>query len=425
MKNKLFKKLATGLLASTIVIGAVGCSKEDAKEVTKSTDGKPVELKVGTWAGATELEEFQAIVDKLNAATDEYNLTIQSIPADYYKKIQTMASAKQAPDLFWLSQEYIPMYANLGVIAPIDEYVDNSDEINLDDYFAGPLEIGKYNDELFGLPWINQPVMVYYNKTLFEKEGVELPAADWKWEDFGKTAIALTKDTDGDGKTDQFGTNIDGWPPVSTWVWTYGGEIIDKDGNVTIDSPESIEGIKMFNKLVNVDKVAPNKTQSQNTGGAEMFKTGKIGMFFGGAGDDFEKQVGETFEVGMAEIPHATTKATFSWIADTVMSNNTENKEVAAEALIDLTNAMHDWKILPPTKSGMDNVTTVRPEKEYALDVMKAASEYARGFNNQTKQNELDTALWEQLYEPILLGKKSPEQAAKDAADALRTILGQ
>ncbi|MGE6754750.1 ABC transporter substrate-binding protein [Rossellomorea sp. NPDC071047] len=421
MKGKWFSKLTAGLLVSSLLVA--GCS--NSEEGSTGEKGGPVELKVGTWAGATELKEFQEIVDQLNEETDEYNLTIQSIPADYYKKIQTMASAKQAPDLFWLSQEYIPMYAELGVISSLDEYVKDHKEVDMDDYFDGPLAIGQMNEKLYGLPWINQPIMLYYNKSLFEKEGVEVPQADWTWEDFSKAAKAITKDTDGDGKTDQYGTNIDGWPPISTWVWTYGGEIIDKDGNVKIDEPEAIEGIKKFDQLINKDKVAPDKTQSQNTGGPEMFKTGKIGMFFGGAGDDFEKQIGETFEVGMTEVPHATEQATFSWIADTVMSSNTKNKDVAAEALIDLTNAMHEWKILPPTKSDLENVADIRPEKEYALDVMKKASEYSRGYHNQSKQAEIDTAIWQYLYEPILLGDKSPEDAAKETAEALRKILGQ
>lgn len=428
MKSNFIRKLLIGMLVLGLIVGVIGCSndsKDSNSSGSNSSNNEKVELKIGTWAGAQELKEFQNIVDKLNKESKTYHLTIQSIPADYYKKIQTMAAAKQAPDLFWLSQEYIPMYAELGVIAPIDEYVKDNPKVDLNNYFEGPLQVGKVNGKLYGLPWISQPVMLYYNKTLFEKSGVDLPNPDWTWEDFEKAAIALTKDLDNDGKIDQFGTVIDGWPPIATWIWTYGGEIIDEDGKVRIDEPEAIEGIKMFDKLINIDKVTPNKTQAQNTGGPEMFKTGKVGMFFGGAGDDFEKQVGDQFEIGMTKIPHATQKATFSWIAHTVMSNTTKNKEVAAEALIDLTNAIHEWKILPPTKDGMDNIAKIRPEKEYAVEIMKESSEFARGFNNQSKQNELDTAIWQELYEPILLGKKSPEEAAKDAAAALRKILGQ
>ncbi|WP_051865669.1 ABC transporter substrate-binding protein [Metabacillus indicus] len=419
MKKGLFKKLTAVSAAAALSIGLIGCSSEAGTE--KTEDGK-VELKVGTWAGAAELQEFQEVVDKVNKESDSYKLSIQSIPADYYKKIQTMASAKQAPDLFWLSQEYIPMYADLGVIAPIDEAAK---DVDFDDYYEGALNIGKFDDKLFGLPWINQPVMLYYNKKMFEENGVALPDGSWTWEDFDKAASALTKDTNGDGKADQFGTVIDGWPNVANWIWSYGGEIITADGEVKIDSPESIEGIKMMDQLINESKVTPNKTQAQNTGGPEMFKTGKVAMFFGGAGDDLEKQVGDQFEIGMTQMPVGTEEVTSSWIAHTVMSSATKDKEAAADALIDLTNAVHDWKILPPVKSKIDKVAEIRPEKEYALEEMKKGSEISRGFNNQPKQNEIDNAIWLQLYEPILLNKKDPEQAAKDAAEEIRKIVGQ
>ena len=36
-----------------------------------------------------------------------------------------------------------------------------------------------------------------------------LPAADWTWDDFLATAKALTRDTDGDGRTDQFGVGTE------------------------------------------------------------------------------------------------------------------------------------------------------------------------------------------------------------------------
>ncbi|RYL86661.1 ABC transporter substrate-binding protein [Sporolactobacillus sp. THM19-2] len=422
MGKKWFSKILLCLMASVLVVGMTACSSGGQSSVNS---GGKANLKIATWAGATELKEFQGIVNKLNKKSDEYHLTVQSIPADYYKKIQTMASAKQAPDLFLLSQEYIPMYADLGVISPIDNYVKNSSKVDLKDYYKGPLDASKYKNKLYGLPWISQPVMLYYNKTMFEKAGVSEPAPNWSWEDFETAAKALTKDNNKDGKTDQFGTNIDGWPPLSTWIWTYGGDTITKNGKVVINSPESIDGLKMMNKLINVDKVVPNKTQSQNAGGPQMFSQGKIAMIFGGAGDDFEKQVGNKFELGMTEIPHNTQKATFSWIASTVMANTTKNKDTAADALIDLTNAMHDWKVLPPTKSDMAKMESLHPEKKYAIPALNASSQYSHGYNNQVKQIELDTAMYQYLYEPIMLGKKSPEKAAKETADHLKQIQNQ
>ncbi|WP_084756898.1 extracellular solute-binding protein [Clostridium sp. DMHC 10] len=295
-------------------------------------------------------------------------------------------------------------------------------KVELENYYAGPLDTAKYKEKLYGLPWISQPVVMYYNKALFKEAGIEEPNGSWKWEDFDNAAKKLTKDKNGDGKIDQWGTVIDGWPPINTWVWTYGGETIDKNGRIKLGSPEALKGLNMLSKMINVDKISPDKEQAQNMGDAQLFESGKIGMFFGGAGDDIENQVNEKFKVGMSEIPYETKKSTFSWIASTVISSQTKNKDVAYEALVDLTNAIQKWKIVSPTKSGLSNVIKVRPEKAYALDVIKKSSAYARGFNNQEKEAEIDTALSDELYEPILYNKKTPEQGIKDAVDKIKSI---
>lgn len=420
--NKKWTKLAVTLLTTFSLTSLfAGCGTKNQTDVKN----EKLTLKVATWAGATELKEFQEVVDKVNSQSKDYKLEIQSIPADYYKKIQTMISAKQAPDLIWLSQEYIPMYAKLGAIIDITDMAKNDTNANLDNYYEGVLNAAKYQDKLYGLPWINQPVVMYYNEDMFRKEGVELPNSNWTWDDFRKAAKKLTKDINGDGKVDQWGTVIDGWPPMHLWLWTYGGESVDAQGNIKIDSQESIKGLEMLSKILNEDKASPTKEQAQNMGNSDLFKTGKIAMFFGGAADDLEKSINGKFKVGMSEIPYATQRATFSWTASTVISSNTKNKEIAYKALVDLTNAIHQWKIVPPVKDGLNMVVKNRPEKEYAIDVIKKSAEYARGFNNQDKQAEIDTALWEQIYEPLINNKKTAEQAAKDAAEKIKLIIGK
>jgi len=424
MKKRWVKLMAAALTAVSLTTVLYGCGSKTNDNKEKATGEKPT-LKVSTWAGAGELKEFQDIVDKLNANSKDYKLEIQSIPADYYKKVQTMISAKQAPDLMWLSQEYIGTYAKLGALMDITSQAEKDTKVNLSNYYEGPLNTAKYQGKLYGLPWISQAVVMYYNEDMFKKAGLALPTNDWKWEDFRNAAKKLTADTNDDGKVDQWGTVIDGWPPIHTWLWTYGAETVDAEGNVKLDSPEAIKGIDMLSKIINVDKASPSKEQAQNMGNADLFKSGKIAMFFGGAGDDLEKGVNGKFKVGMSEIPYDSKKATFSWIASTVVSSQTKNKDAAYKALVDLTNATHEWKIVPPIKSGLDMVTKSRPEKAYAMDVIKKSSEYARGFNNQEKQAEIDAAIWEQMYDPIINNKKSAEQAVKDTAAKIKSIMGK
>ncbi|OAB46184.1 ABC transporter substrate-binding protein [Paenibacillus glacialis] len=397
--------LLTLLLAFTVVLAACGGDTNNSKatgnnNVPADNAGKaaqPVEkvkLKVATWAGAEELREFEELIAKVNTSATDYEIKVQSIPADYYQKLQTMIAGKQSPDFMWLSQEYIAQYASLGAIAPLDEHLSGIENYNAEDYYQGTVDVGTYANKLYSLPWISQPYMLYYNQDMFEKAGVELPTNDWTWEEFIAAGKQLTKDGDWGALLN----NI----PTSMYTWSYGGDVFDKEGNITLDSPESIKGLEMYQKIVN-SGITPARAQADSMGNGDMFKTGKVAMYVGGASDDFERTA--NFKIGMVVPPHGTEQVTFSWIGVTAMANTTANPTVATKALVDMTNAIHKWKVVAPTKSGFDEIKTSRPDKEYAVETIRQASEIARGFNNQPKQGEIDGAIWEKLTQAIEKGE--------------------
>src|SRR5690554_8184784 len=86
-------------------------------------DSKPSnEFTIATWAAGTELSEFNEIVVIVNeAAGGKYVINTLSITSDYYIKLSTQIAAKKAPEFFWLTQELISIYADLGAIVRSDE----------------------------------------------------------------------------------------------------------------------------------------------------------------------------------------------------------------------------------------------------------------------------------------------------------------
>lgn len=396
-KKRLFGfagRWAAFALAAVLVLSACSGGDGGPEGTASESAGGKVKLTVATWAGAEELKEFEEVLDKVNGQAEDYVIEVQSIPADYYQKLQTMIAGKQAPDFMWLSQEYVAQYASLGAIAPLDEHLGGIADYKADDYYEGALNVGKFEDKQYALPWISQPYMLYYNEDMFKEAGVEPPKDDWSWEDFMEAGKKLTKDG-------QYGALLN-VVPTAMFTWSYGGDTFDRLGNILLKTPESKQGLKMYQTIVQ-SGIAPARAQAETMGNADMFKTGKVAMFIGGAGDDFEKTV--KFKVGMVLPPRGTKQATFSWIGLTAMSSKTDNKAVAAKALVDMTNAIHKWKVVAPTKSGIDRIKTSRPEKEYAVETIREASEFARGFNNRPQQAEIDTAIWEHLTQPIEKGE--------------------
>ncbi len=66
------------------------------------------------------------------------------------------------------------------------------------------------------MPKDTSPVGIFFNKGLFDKFGVPYPPEDeWTWDQFAETVKKLTKDTDGDGKTDVWGFAFPSWVGVA------------------------------------------------------------------------------------------------------------------------------------------------------------------------------------------------------------------
>ncbi|MDM5186768.1 sugar ABC transporter substrate-binding protein [Bacillus sp. DX4.1] len=422
MKKKLLSKITVLVGVSVLTLGGIaGCSSNKADTAKKNG---PVELKIATWANEREAKEFDEIINKLNAKQHDYKLKQMVIPKDYYAKVQTMIAGKQAPDLMWLAQEYVPAYASNNALVDISSQLKSQKQINMDDYFSGSLDAAKYEGKTYGLPWIGQTYVVYYNKSMFKESGIQDPSLTWNWNDFHNTAKTLTKD-------DKYGFATAGSPPLSVFAWGEGGDIINKKGKVVLDSPETIKGLEVGKDII-TDKSATMPYEDVKSMGTEQaFVNGTVGMIIGGANDDVERKVkeaGNKFEVGMAVMPSGSKEqVTFNWTASTVISSQTKNKEASFKALVDVTNEMTEWKVPTPLKSKLQNIAEINPYKAYALEVIQKSTEISRGFNNTVQQNEIAATEGQGLDEVILSnnngkGNVNVSNLAKDVAKKLRKI---
>ena len=78
---------------------------------------------------------------------------------------------------------------------------------------------------------------MFYNKPMFDAAVLAYPGDTWTTDDFRAAAAALMLDTDGDGKTDQWGVSTETWDMEPFWgplVYGYGGDIISADETTTL-----------------------------------------------------------------------------------------------------------------------------------------------------------------------------------------------
>lgn len=411
----------------TIVKGTAAAGLAAGVAPSMSSAQEKVQIRLGTWAAEAEARELQEVLDRVNAEAEDFEIISEPQPADYYTKLQTTIAGGTAPDLFWLSQEFVAGYAHLGAIADITDALEESDApaADLDDYFPAVLKTSMFEDRVYGLPWIAQPVMLYYNPALLEEAGIDEPTDDMDWETFRANCEAITN-----AEAEVYGTSFNSWPPIHMFMWQAGGETITDDLSACpIDTEESIQGAEFYSSIIfNPDVAVPEATINEQ-GFGEMVKAGKVAYFYGGATDDLDTahaQDPANAEIKMARVPSGPNgRQTFAWTASTVVSSQSDNVDVATRALVALTEGVHHWKIVAPRVSlaTVETISEVVPEKADSAEIIVSSLEDMRGFNVIPQQAEWDSLFWDEFQVPVFFDGVPADELAPEVRPLLEDLL--
>src|SRR5262245_37518958 len=149
-------------------------------------------------------------------------------------------------------------------------------------FFPTALETFRPGGVQYGLPWNGGQLMMFYNRKLFREAGVpDPPPRDWTWKEWLDACKKLTQDKDGDGRIDQFGTEVNANYMYSLlpWIWMFGGDIVDPAmRRCTMDTPAGRQTLAFLRDLIYRYHVAPRSSEFTGMGGNVMFMTGRLGM---------------------------------------------------------------------------------------------------------------------------------------------------
>lgn len=179
------------------------------------------------------------------------------IPKDDYEEWLARKILKgDAPDVFMILSENFSHMVSLGLLENLDKEIQEDKSVEIRDYYETSLEAGKIDDRQYALPYETVPTLMFVNKTLLEKEGIPVPDADWSWDDLYRICKKVTKDLDGDGRLDQFGTYNYGWLEA---LYSNDGKIFDPQGKkcylTSERTEESVRFIQRINELYQGEKV--------------------------------------------------------------------------------------------------------------------------------------------------------------------------
>jgi multiple sugar transport system substrate-binding protein len=262
-------------------------AQEDAQKEDTAPADQPkkdaVTIKFSGWGGPEEKDVFTKLLKDFEAKNPDVKVEYIHIPADYTGKMNTVLAGGNAPDVFYVPDGDFGRWVKSGLLLNIQEYVKSSN-LDIGDIWETALGRYKYDGtlvgtgDLYALPKDIGPTVVYYNKELFDAANVPYPSAEtpMTWEELVAVGKKLTKDTNGDGKPDQYGIGPIWW---EGFVWANGGKILSDDRTeFVMNSKEAAEAMQFAADLRNVHKIAPDSRALQAMNDGQMFETGRMAM---------------------------------------------------------------------------------------------------------------------------------------------------
>jgi multiple sugar transport system substrate-binding protein len=202
------------------------------------------------------------------------------------KAVIELTSGRPSFDVVHLSYHVQKrQFEKAGWLADLTPFLKNPDltapDLTESDFSsAGLLYAKDQQGALRSLPFSVDYWIIYWNQDLFAKKGLQYPKT---FEELVQVAEALTNPSEG-----TFGFMARGLRNANVPVWSsfllgYGGDFLDAKGNLTTDSPEAVEGAKLYQRLLT--KAAPPGIAGFNWAECQSaFLQGKVGMWLDGVG---------------------------------------------------------------------------------------------------------------------------------------------
>jgi len=272
---------AAGAAASLLAACGAGATSQPAGDAGKTKQPVTLQWQSSTASGdQTRQQNWDLLLDRFQQANPHITVQRAYLPSgEHYDKVVVGLAGGSMPDLFNSIVTRVPSWAAKGVTLRLDDIVKRS-KFDLNEFSPQSIESSRFKDKLYFLPQQDGFYILLYNKDLFDKAGVPYPGTTLKWDDIPAVAKKMTRDTNGDGKLDEWGFYApSGDKQWISALWINGATYMDEKATKSLsDRPESNAAVQSYFDRWARHQVAPSPTDLKESANAAWL-TGKLGMY--------------------------------------------------------------------------------------------------------------------------------------------------
>lgn len=367
-------------------------------------------------------ESIKSIVDAFNASQSD--ITVKMVYsgsyADTAQKITAALAANALPNGGIIPAG--PIFTGAQDNYVLLDYMLADPEFDMDDFYPALWDYCNYQGKICAIPFNISTPILYYNKDLMIASGLDPENPPQNWEELLAAAMAITKDTNGDGVADIWGVDMADTPWIfKAFLLQNETAIIDVATMTPLfDNAQGIEAAQFWKRLID-EKAMP---VGQHSLAEKMFLGGTLGFYLGSS-NKIGRWLGTTsFEFGATFLPAGVVRAVPIGGAVAVLFPNNQKEDEATYRLI-------KWLTTPEYVAKFAMETGYLPTRKSALELpetqqfMESTPMWRVAFEQLTfafsywhfnEMGTMDTMIAEAL-EKIERGVSSP-------ADAMRELTG-
>lgn len=290
----------------------------------------PVRISFMIW-DEVQRPVFDEIVAEFMEVNPEIDVEIQLTPwSQYWTKLDAAAGAGEAPDVFWMNT-FMTKYTDAGILEPLDPYIDAAG-LNRASWLDTTMNA--YADEgvQYAMPKGMDTVVVAFNRNIFEKYSVDVPAEGWSWAEFVAKGAEL-RDAIAANGGDEYALvmEIDSAQPSYIQLLSQDGlRIFDESEKGTdLDAPEAVAAFADIVSLID-EKIMPDFKVLSDTKATDLFLSEKAGMVYVGSWkSSVLDEASFASEIGLVKMPLRTIDTCAIGGLGYSMSAFSENKDAA------------------------------------------------------------------------------------------------
>ncbi len=407
------------MLTGTALSGCASASLGSA--AGEGISSEPVQLVYQDWRTDWFPVMAQQMLGEFHQNHPDIQVFYTSDPDNVAEVMLADMQAGTAPDVFQGCCDFFPTWAQQEQTLDLRPFVERDlDNATINDW--SPAQYSAFflaDGHQFGLPKYHGGLALYYNRDLFDQYGVTYPHADWNHDDYLDAMILISKDLDGDGEIDQWGSMVDiSWERLQIHVNGWGGHLIDPidPTRCRMDETAALAALEWIRARMWDDHVMASFLDVENRETRHAFTSGQIGMVEDGSWALKDILANAPFQVGVAPFPAGPSRrVTLATTDGFGIYRGTTHPEAAWDLLQFLTGAdygraMAKANFLQPARASLveEWVGFIRdeyPEQTQGMDIAAFAHGHLNGYSvtaeiaaNMGEVSRLATAAWDRIF---------------------------